>query len=143
VIGNGLRELDRLLALLLDQVSALIAPHGFDHAAFARRRNTPNKLGAVQAAMALPGRHHDRLRAIGRSRDCLFYCGGTVRRGDRRHDMRMTAGWSPGDAHGGGMPIGIAIGEHLLITATDLAGVCRFYDDIAAELLAGLEMHLG
>jgi hypothetical protein len=96
VIGNGLRELDRFLNLLIDAVSdadGLPVRPG--------QRNTANKLSAYRAAKSLPNRDDGRLRALARSRDCLFHCGGRVRRGDRRDGVAMTVGWperSGGDA---------------------------------------------
>jgi hypothetical protein len=133
VIGNGLRELDRFLSLLLDEVAAVIAPPGLDRARFRRQRNTANKLRTIRSAMARPSPDHDRLLAIGRSRDCLFHCGGIVRRGDGGAAMYMTAGWPS--------PL-FAIGERLTIDAQDLHSVCRFYRHVAADLLADSEVHL-
>lgn len=139
VIGNGLRELDRFLSLLIDAVAHLIAPPGLDRARFSRQRNTANKLRTIRGAMALASPDHDRLLAIGRSRDCLFHCAGIVRRGDNRSARHMTAGWP---TSGGGPLHALAIGERLTINALDLHGVCRFYDHVAADLLAVCERHL-
>ena len=68
--------------MLIDEVAALVAPSGLDRDAFARQRNTPNKLRTIRRAMALPSPDHERLRAIGRNRDGLFHCAEIVRRGD-------------------------------------------------------------
>lgn len=139
MIGNGLRELDRFLSLLIDAVAALIAPPGLDRGRFSRQRNTANKLRTIRSAMALPSPDHDRLLAIGRSRDCLFHCAGIVRRGDSRAAKQMTAGWpAPDDVR----LRSFAIGERLAIDALGLHSVCRFYDHVAADLLAACEMHL-
>jgi hypothetical protein len=128
VMGNGLRELDRFLNLLIDAVSdarGLPVRPG--------QRNTANKLGAYRAAMALPHRDEARLRALGRSRDCLFHCEGHVRRGDRRDDPAMTLGWPERDARNAPLRK-VAIGQELTVSRSDLADVCRFYRRIAIEL---------
>jgi hypothetical protein len=137
VIGNSLRELDRFLNLLIDEIAAAILPRE-DSARFERQRNTANKYRALRAAMALPSPDHARLLAIGRSRDCLFHCGGIVRRGDRRGDRVMTAGWVRPDS---ARAVQIAIGERLAIDAADLAQLCGFYDALAGDLLAALAAH--
>lgn len=139
VIGNGLRELDRFLSLLIDEVAALIAPPGLDRACFRRQRNTANKLRTIRSVMALPSPDHDRLLAIGRSRDCLFHCAGIVRRGDSPTARQMTAGWPA--SKGASSPV-FAIGARLTINASDLHGVCRFYRHVGADLLAACEVHL-
>jgi hypothetical protein len=128
VIGNGLRELDRFLNLLIDAASdaeGLPVRPG--------QRNTANKLAAYRAALALPNDDDRRLRALGRSRDCLFHCGGRVRRGDHRGGMTMTVGWS--ERPGADVPLDrVTIGQELTVTRGDLDDVCRFYRRIAHEL---------
>jgi hypothetical protein len=132
VIGNGLRELDRFLNLLIDAASdaeGLPVRPG--------QRNTANKLAAYRAALALPNDDDRRLRALGRSRDCLFHCGGRVRRGDRRNGMTMTVGW-PGRP-GRDLPLDrVRIGQQLTVTRGDLDDVCRFYRHIAHELCSAV-----
>jgi len=128
VIGNGLRELDRFLNLLIDAASDAegLAVRPGQH-------NTANKLAAYRAAMALPNDDDRRLRALGRSRDCLFHCGGRVRRGDRRNGSTMTVGWS--GQPGRDLPLDrVTIGQQLTVTRGDLDDVCRFYRRIAHEL---------
>lgn len=121
VIGNGLRELDRFLNLLIDEVAALIMPPGIDHARFARQRNSANKLRGVRAAMALPSPDHEPLRAVGRSRDCLFHCAGKVRRDHPCiFGMTVAEGW-------------------LIVTPHNLERICYFYEQIAADLIAAFE----
>jgi hypothetical protein len=128
VIGNGLRELDRFLNLLIDAASdaqGLPVRPG--------QRNTANKLAAYRAAMALPNHDDRRLRALGRSRDCLFHCGGRVRRGDRRDAMTMTVGWP--ERLGCDAPLDrVTIGQELTVTRGNLDDVCRFYRRIARDL---------
>jgi hypothetical protein len=137
VIGNSLRELDRFLNLLIDQIAAMVLPEEAGPG-FERQRNTANKYRTLRAALVLPSPDHDRLRAIGRSRDCLFHCGGIVRRGDRRGDTAMTAGWARADSRRGGR---VSIGDRLIIDAADLTALCRFYDALAGDLLTALAAH--
>lgn len=128
VIGNGLRELDRFLNLLIDAVSTAeglpVRPG---------QHNTANKLSAYRAAKSLPNHDDGRLRALGRSRDCLFHCGGRVQRGDRRDAIAMTVGW-PARA-GCDAPLDrVMIGQDVNVTRGDLDDVCLFYRRIACEL---------
>lgn len=127
VIGNGLRELDRFLNLLVGEAArcrGIAMPRG--------ERNTANKLARLRRALRVPDPDHARLMALGRSRNCLFHCGGTVRRGDRRGEAAMTAGW-----HGeGGVLRRVPVGAELAVSPDDLSEVCLFYRDIADRLLA-------
>jgi len=128
VIGNGLRELDRFLNLLIDAASSAegLPVRPGEH-------NTANKLSAYRAAKSLPNRDGDRLRALGRSRDCLFHCGGRVQRGDRSGIMAMTVGWPA--RTGRDAPLDrVTIGQELTVTRGDLDDVCLFYRRIAHEL---------
>lgn len=130
VIGNGLRELDRFLNLLLDEAalaSGLPASPG--------QRNTANKLRRFRAA-ADGGEDADliRLRALGRARDCLFYNNGIVARGDVRGGATMSAPW-----RGAGPDQSlhsVSVGEALVLTPADLAGICAFYEALGNEVSA-------
>lgn len=130
VIGNSLRELDRFLSLLIDEVAQSVLP-AEEQAGFLRQRNTPNKLQALRAAMAMPSPDHARLRAIGRSRDCLFYCGGIVRRGDRRGEPTLTPGWRLSS----GLDRRLIMGDRLEIGGENLSELCEFYDAVVVDLL--------
>lgn len=136
VIGNSLRELDGFLNLLIDEIARSVLPAD-EQVAFRRLRNTPNKLQAVRAAMAMPSPDHARLRAIGRSRDCLFHCGGIVRRGDGRGESTMTPGWFLSDRRGPRL----AMGDTLYIGRHHLAELCAFYDAVVADLLGIFDRH--
>lgn len=136
VIGNSLRELDGFLNLLIDEVARSVLPFD-DQAAFRRQRNTANKLRTIRAAMAMPSPDHARLRAIGRSRDCLVYCGGIVRRGDGRGEMKMTAGW-PWTGRGDRR---LGMGDRLDIGRENLAELCAFYDAVVIDLLGIFDLH--
>lgn len=134
VIGNGLRELDRFLSVLLDEVALAAGWERADLRRLANVRNTANKLATVHRWLGRPTDDLPRLRALGRSRDCLFHCNGVVRRGDERRMASMTVGW-PADVRGDGAGVRLGLGERLAVTPADLAWVCAFYDRIAAGLV--------
>jgi hypothetical protein len=129
VIGNALRELDRFLNLLIDEA---MRADGLQ--AFPGRRNTANKLQAYRTATCLPHADDARLRALGRSRDCLFHCGGRVSRGDGRGERFMTLGW-PGSAAAGAPLRRAVVGSELAVGIDELAQVGVFYRGIAAGIV--------
>jgi hypothetical protein len=120
VIGNALRELDRFLNLLADEaarVGGLRVSPG--------QRNTANKLRDM-AAIRLSHRDHARLRALGRSRECLFHCNGRVTRGDDRGGSTMTAGWP--ERRRPDAPLRrVPLNERLVVSIDDLADIRDFY----------------
>lgn len=130
VIGNGLRELDRFLSVLLDAASA---KRGL--AADTAQHNTANKLNDLGPGLGLVRGDDTRLRALGRSRSCLFYCEGIVRRGDTRQAPTMTAGWPAG---GTNALLVVPIGDQLDVLAADLDSVSSFYLRLADDILDGL-----
>ena len=131
VLGNGLRELDRFLNVLVDEVAVA----GGSRPA-PTERNTANKLRALLPLFDQPEGEHARLRALGRARDCLFYCGGMVTRGDVTGSRWLTVGWS--DALDRTGPLRrFSVGAPLVITGEDVADICGFYLSIAARLAGG------
>jgi hypothetical protein len=115
VIGNGLRELDRFLQHL---VQALAAARGIDLPE--RERNTANKVARLRELLGLADPDRARLIALGRMRDCLFHCGGLVRRG-------------------GAMPVPglgreVAMGERIELSAAELLEICLYYRALALRL---------
>lgn len=130
VIANGLRELDRFLNLLIDE-----ALRARGRIACPSQHNTANKLGTYWAAYGQPDVHGERLRALGRSRECLFHCGGQVLKGDCPGMETFTAGWPemPG-------PLGplrrFGVGETLVVETSDLADIGAFYRGLAREVAA-------
>lgn len=131
MIGNGLRELDRFLNVLIGEVArscGVILPY---------RRNSADQLRSLRAAMALDDGDHARLKAFGRTRECLFHCGGSVRRGDARHGAMLTTGWLE--------PTGlrrVTVGGELAVSGADIAEACGYYEDLAARLLAEAALYL-
>ncbi len=123
--GNGLRELDRFLNLLLD---AAARAAGQDPRPY--QANTAAKYRALAPTGSRTRDDHRRLLALGRSRACLFYCEGVVRRPDRRGGTTMTMGWP--DARG---RLGTArLGERLSLDAADFGDIARFYHDLADRI---------
>lgn len=133
VIGNGLRELDRFLNILLDEVALAAGWPSADVRALARLHNTGLKLDAVCLRLGMQRYDQARLRALGRCRATLFYCDGLVRKGDTRHVPSLTMGW-PEDTASEGTAAELPIGEYLSITGDQIAWICRFYARIGGEL---------
>ena len=129
VIGNGLRELDRFLNLLIDE-----ARRAADLPGAPRQHNTANKLRGW-SIFDLSDSDHARLRALGRSRDCLFHCEGRVTRGDGRAGTVFSTGWRDRDRPGAPL-VRVPIGGMLNLTGDDLADVCSFYRHLAIRLAA-------
>ncbi|WP_174280608.1 hypothetical protein [Sphingomonas bacterium] len=123
--GNGLRELDRFLNLLID---AALEAGGGD--ARPRQANTAAKYRAIAPGDRRGVADHRRLLALGRSRACLFYCDGVVRRPDRRGGATMTLGWPGAD---GRLEVR-RLGEQLWLDAADLGDIARFYRRLADRI---------
>lgn len=134
VIGNGLRELDRFLQHL---VQALAAARGIDLPE--RERNTANKIARLRRVLGVADPDRARLLALGRTRDCLFHCGGLVRRGDAGDDGAMTVGWH---GPGGSALRRVAAGERLEPLPAELLEICLYYRALAVRLFneAGVMM---
>lgn len=127
VIGNGLRELDRFLNLLID--AAVVVGGG---TADPRLHNTANKF-----ALLHPGQTGDlaRLRALGRSRTCLFYGAGLVSRGDRAGGTELTIGWwDDGSAQAPKRLRRVRVGDRVDLCEEDLLEVSAFYTRLANQL---------
>ena len=139
VIGNGLRELDRFLSLLIDAAAVQMALADDDRAALERGRNTARKLWLLRQGHALASPDDAPLRAIGRMRDCLFHTGGVVRHNGAR--SAPTAGWAHPDAPSGAGMVRLATGLAIDVSAQDLRRIGRFYDRIADDLRAMLDIN--
>lgn len=132
VLANHLRELDRLLSLLIDAVSREMIAARRMAGYFPPQRNTAAKYARLCTLLAQPNPEDDRLRAIGRSRNCLFYTGGIVRLTDRRDDGVMTAGWPGTDGELRRFPLGAT----MTFGKDDMHSVCNFLDQLSRKLLA-------
>jgi hypothetical protein len=120
-LGNHLRELDRFLRTLIEAITPAPA-----RAALRTARRTGDKLSQLDTGLACSSPRLDALRG---ARNCLYYCGGRVRRGDRRHSPLLTLGW-PRDR-----PRRARLGEELTITQAELADICAFYLELADSLV--------
>jgi hypothetical protein len=129
VVGNGLRELDRFLSLLLDEAAAAICPADFDGAGFVRSHNVANKIDAFYDLAGAGSSDTDRLRAIGRVRACLHHCRGIVHDPSLWRDLRVAAGDGPRD----GLP---KPADRLTVTFDELGRICGFYARSGAGLMA-------
>lgn len=130
VIANGLRELDRFLNHLLD---ALAMRQG--RPAPPERLSTSARLAVLRAPLGVPPADEARLRALGRTRDCLFFCAGVVRRGDLRGGRSMTIGW-PVSGDPAGRLARVPVGQTIRVARAEIESVCRFYRRIGNALLA-------
>ena len=66
VTANRIRELDRFLAVMLDEAAGRIGGAGHDAEQFDRISNTSKKLRAVEMSVGMAAADHGRLRALGR-----------------------------------------------------------------------------
>lgn len=66
MVANRLRELDRFLSVLLEEVAAALGGLSHDAKRFARTGSTARKLRMVEGMAGKPSGHDARLRAIGR-----------------------------------------------------------------------------
>lgn len=141
VIGNGLRELDRFLNVLIDECA--LANGG---AGAPAQRNTARKYAAHQTLacgtqrlqqrdVPAPADDAVRLAALARARNCLFYSRGMVTRGDERGGGYLTVGWYAGPIEGGPLRR-FPLGSGLTLRQRDLRGICRFYERLADGLVA-------
>lgn len=135
VIGNGLREIDRFLSILIDAVADGLVVDAADRRTLRSQRNTARKLTALRTTLALASPDDAALRAIGRSRACLFHTAGIVRHAGPH--SAPTHGWAHPDAATAVLPPArFAIGDRLDVSIADLRRIGRFYDRIADDLLA-------
>ena len=139
VIGNGLRELDRFLSLLIDAAAMQLALADRDRAVLERGRNTARKLTLLRQHQALASPDDAALRAIGRMRDCLFHTGGIVRANGAR--SAPTAGWAHPETPSAAAPVRLACGATIDPSAQDLHRIGRFYDRIADDLRGMLDIN--
>ncbi|URW76107.1 hypothetical protein M9980_02425 [Sphingomonas donggukensis] len=90
-------------------------------------RNTANALARLRWRLGEAGNDTSRLRALGRSRACLFYCDGVVRRADLRGGAAMTLGW--------GSAATVPLGTVLSVDARAIADICAFYDRVGDDVI--------
>jgi hypothetical protein len=126
-VANCLRELDRFLHGLLDELGASAG-----HVVREEQRNTANKLRDYGVHPLTLGADRARLLALGRSSACLIHCNGVVRRPDVAGGSVMTAGWR---ATAGDELRRYALGTRLAPGRAEIIDVCRFYDRLGHRLM--------
>lgn len=122
-IGNGLRELDRFLNLLLDAVAqarGLVAAPD--------QRNSANKLRALRTALGREGDDHARLVALAETRACLFHCDGILRGSAMAEACWAGLGRLP-------QPAPAIEGAMLVVQPADFRRVGEFYRTLADDLV--------
>lgn len=128
VIGNGLRELDRFLNLLVDAAvrerSEWVTP---------KQWNTANKLRGFRQESADTRDEYRRVVALGRSRNSLFHCSGIARHHDRDDPLLMTLGWTGGP----GSPLTrVSLGVPIVLSASDFECIGQFYGALAQSVVS-------
>jgi hypothetical protein len=129
VVGNGLRELDRFLSLLLDAAADGILASEFDRSSYARQSNVANKLDLFYRLLGETPPDGRQLRAIGRVRACLHHCRGVVHDPTLWADLRLATGQMMHVEQAGPA-------ERLSVSFVELAQICRFYGRAGADLMA-------
>lgn len=132
LLGNGLRELDRFLTVLIEEVASSLGAADHDRYAFARLRNTANKLRAVRGMMDLANPDDLWLRAVGRLRVCLHHCRGEDRRPGSRDAFQLT-GCDVIERRDAG-----TIRRTLVLTPPALEAISHGYRRMGDELVAEL-----
>lgn len=132
-IANCLRELDTFLKGLLDQVAPTRPGRPRRHNTANRMHEVAHRTGACGHATmgAILPDDVARLRALGRTRACLWHCHGLVRRPDHDGGAWMTAGWH---ASASTDLRRYALGEYLAPQGRDLIGVGTFYGHLAHKI---------
>ncbi len=126
-VANCLRELDRFLHGLLDELGASAGQTVREE-----QRNTANKLRDLGVHRLAAEEDQRRLRALGRSSACLIHCDGWVRRPDVAGGQVMTAGWS---VSSGDALRRYPLGARLVPGSAEIIDICRFYDRLGKRLI--------
>ncbi|MGF7146451.1 hypothetical protein FHS96_000060 [Sphingomonas zeicaulis] len=134
VQGNHLRELDRLLSVLIDAVASLNPGIAGERRRLVRMRNTAHKLASVEPAPAIKA-ETQRLHAIGRISACLHHCGGVVHTTSLYRDVRI--------AEGGALPMLLPVGAakdfpRLLLSSRAIGMISVLYREIGDRLIVGI-----
>ncbi|MGP7794971.1 hypothetical protein [Sphingomonas sp. CLY1604] len=137
-IGNCMRELDRFLHILIDELveDAVgdAAPASPTPSQLTLAATTAGKLGHHATPYRDRAADQFRLHALARTRLCLSHGDGRANRPDRRDGDRMTAGWF---APASTALRRYAIGERLRPSGHDLIGISAFYRQLADRIVAG------
>jgi hypothetical protein len=122
-----LRELDRFLSILLDEVAMAAGWHNPALRPILRVRDTARKLDIMSEKLGVHIEGAHQLRALNRCGNMFSYCDGIARRGDSRSAMRLTLGWpsDPSSQHDH-----VLRGDRLTISMSQFASICLFYKSL-------------
>ena len=130
VTANRIRELDRFLAVLLNDTAGQISGAGHDAEMFDRISNTSKKLLAVEQLAGMAAADHDRLRAMGRIAARL--------RGPSHHwraaSLIADMGIAGGEIKEGGKA-DLSHGKAVIPLSLNLATISSFYQDIGRRVI--------
>ncbi len=130
VTANRIRELDRFLAVLLNDTAGQISGAGHDAEMFDRISNTSKKLLAVEQLVGMAAADHDRLRAMGRIAARL--------RGPSHHwraaSLIADMGIAGGEIKEGGKA-DLSYGKAVIPLSLNLATISSFYQDIGRRVI--------
>ena len=130
VTANRIRELDRFLAVLLNDTAGQISGAGHDAELFDRISNTSKKLLAVEQLVGMAAADHDRLRAMGRIAARM--------RGPSHHWRAASLIADMGIAGGGeteGAKKDLSHGKAVIPLSLNLATISSFYEDIGRRVI--------
>ena len=119
VLGNSLRELDRFLDILLDEVAAASGMSGQALRTFHRRRSVTAKLAAEPGLFGHRINDRIRLRALAAQQAILL--NGAIKSGPRRNAMLIAGPAGP------------------ILPPVDLREVSAFYSRLAARIVRHVE----
>ncbi|MPT49211.1 MAG: hypothetical protein E2598_12475 [Sphingobium sp.] len=132
LMGNRLRELDRFLSVVLDEIVLMSAISGQDALTFSRWRNTARKLAKVEQILRTTTGDAKWLAAIGRICACLHHCGGKIHDAGLLQDVTMISA----RAEAGYKVMPPLISEPLMLCPVTIYAIGGFYHILGDRLVA-------
>jgi len=124
LLANHLRELDRFLCVLLEEIALRLGGPDHDARHFAQLRKTSDKLHLVERMIGMSGGHGARLSAIRRIAMRL-----------RRPEERGRPGETGASAHARDISLACGVAPGTPLT---LQPIARFYRDLGDDLMADI-----
>lgn len=137
VTANRMRELDRFLAVMLNEAAGRIGGAAHDAEQFDRISNTSKKLHAVELLMGMAGADHARLRAMGRIAARLRGASHHWRALSMMSDLAMMGDLEFAEAEGGagkGARRDPSHGKGITSLSLNLVTISAFYQAIGHRL---------
>ncbi|WOK35948.1 hypothetical protein [Sphingomonas sp. C3-2] len=128
--ANRLRELNRFMAVVLDDIALHHGGPHHDHRYFLRQRNVARKLLVVERMIDVDCAAHAHLLAIGRISACLTYCSGVMYDPRLNGDVALITGRKLWDDTGHS-------DKWLRLESHAVTAICRFYRALATALISG------